>query len=312
MNVLISSAGRKVWLVRAFQEALGGTGRVFAADTSPNAAALHVADGRIIVPPSDQAAFVPTLLEFCRANEVRLLIPTRDGELELFARHAPEFEAVGVRVVVSPPEAIQVCQDKRRFHHFCVEHGFGMPALLEAPTVDDLPVFVRPRRGSGGAGARIVRRPADLAELPDDIICSEVVDAPEFTIDVFMDRTGRSISAVPRHRVQVAAGESQVTRTVEDPELAGRATELCSALGIVGPATVQAFRRGGQILFIEVNPRFGGASALSFAAGAPTPAWLVSEAAGEVLPSRLGDYERDLTLLRYGCDLFVRSEADDR
>ena len=48
MNVLVTSASRKVGLVRAFKRATAavGDGRVVAVDISPLAAALYEADGR--------------------------------------------------------------------------------------------------------------------------------------------------------------------------------------------------------------------------------------------------------------------------
>lgn len=122
---------------------------------------------------------------------------------------------------------------------------------------------------------------------------------------MFLDRRSRAVSAVPRERLLVIGGESQVTRTVDDHELATQSAALCEAIGLVGPATVQAFRTRGQVLFIEVNPRFGGASALSFQAGAPGPEWLVQECQGASLDCYMDGYRSGLTMLRYGADLFV-------
>jgi len=313
VNVLITSAARKVWLVRAFQEAIRrvGGGRVVAADVSPLAAALYHADGGTLVPQSDDARFIQAILDLCRRDAIGLVIPTRDEELSTFAQTRDRFAADGVLVLVAAPEAIAVCQDKRRFAAACGAAGALTPRTIEAPVPADLPLFIRPVRGKGGRGARAVRTAIELAaaldELGDTAFAQELVSGPEFTVDVFVDLDRQPISCVPRERILVVAGESQVARTVRDDILCRETLRLVKALGLVGHLTVQAFRRGDDVLFVEINPRYGGGAALGFAAGAFTPEWAVRLALGERLEPRLGDYDPDLVMLRYGEDRFLHT-----
>lgn len=307
MNVLVTSAARKVWLVRAFQRALAGRGSVVAADLTWHVPSLHVADHGVLLPQSDAPEFADRLREVCAEQHVDLVVPTRNGELELFAELAPSFAADGVRVVVSPPTAVATCLDKDAFNQHCSEHGFAVPDVILDPREQDLPLFARPRRGQASEGAGIVRTAEELAECRDHVF-ARVIEAPEFTVDVFLRRDGVAVSAVPRERVVVINGESQETRTVEDQELVDQSAALCESIGLIGPGTVQAFRTEEGLRFIEVNPRFGGASALSFRAGADGPRWLLDEIRGQTLNPKLGDYQRGLTMLRYGADIFLEAE----
>ncbi len=313
MNVAILSASRKVWLVQAFQRALAaaGGGRVWALDCDRHAAALQAADAAEIAPRSDAPEFLDWLVLWCRRERISLVVPTRDAELPVLAAAAERLLRAGVRVMVSPAEAVERCLDKRQFLEFCRAHDFGAPAEYSGAGPARFPAFVKPRRGQAGRGAERIDSAEALAGRgfdPETEILQEFVDAPEFTVDVFGDWDGRLISAVPRERVRVAAGESVVGRTVRDDGLAGEAGRLALALGLRGHATVQAFRRGEQVLFIEVNPRFGGGAALGFAAGCPTPEWLVRLERGERIEPRLGRYEAGLWMFRHTADLFRHEE----
>jgi carbamoyl-phosphate synthase large subunit len=314
-NVLIMSASRKVLLVRAFRAALEATGggRVVAADISPLSPALLEADAARIVPRSDDPAFIETMLAICVRDEIGLLVPTRDEELPELARARERFREAGTLVLVSSPEAIDACRDKRRFGIAVRAAELDAPVAYDDPATTPLPAFVKPRWGKGGRGASRVGTREDLAAaiaaLDGDAIVQELVVAPEFTIDVFLDLDGRPISCVPRERISVVAGESVVSRTVRDAPLAAATLRLCGAIGLVGHLTVQAFRSAERIAFIEINPRYGGAANLGFAAGARTPEYAVRIARGEHVPARLDDYEAGLTMLRYADDRFVR-EAD--
>lgn len=311
MNVLITSASRKVSLVRAFQEAVAetGGGQVLAVDVSHLAAALYFADAHFLVPRSDDEAFLPHLLNLCQREEVDLLIPTRDEELPFFAEHRQAFEEVGTRVMVPSPEAVAISQDKRRFAEFASANGFKTPALITAVDPKAFPVFVRPRRGKGSRRTRVAHSPTELenalADLEGDGVVQEYVDAPEFTVDLFADFQGRVLSVVPRRRLVIFGGESFVGRTVKHPLIRDQAIGLAEKIGLVGHNTIQCFLRDADVLFIEVNPRYGGGAHLGFAAGAPTPLFLLKLLQGERLEARLDDWKEGYHMLRYTEDLFL-------
>jgi carbamoyl-phosphate synthase large subunit len=311
-NVLITSAARKVLLVRAFRDALDrlGGGLVVATDLDPRAAALHEANRRRFLPRSDEPGFVEALRTVCREEAIGLVIPTRDDELPILAAGRPALADDGVLVLVSAPGAIATCRDKRRFAAAVSAAGLDAPRTFDDALTAPLPAFVKPRFGKGGRGATAVAdRDQLLAALevagPDSVV-QELVVAPEYTVDLFLDLEGVPISAVPRERVLVVDGESVVSRTVRDPDLVSASVRLASAIGLIGHVTIQAFRSPERIAFIEINPRYGGAANLGFAAGAPTPEYAVRLARGERLEPRLGEHEAGLVMLRASDDRFVR------
>ncbi len=311
MRVLVTSASRKVGLVRAFRDALSaeGGGAVLAADASPLSAALYVADGHVLLPRSTHPEFLDFLVDYCRREAVRLVVPTRDEELPIFAAHRERFTEVGTVMLVPSPEVVRVCQDKAAFLDACEAAGLATPRRVDF-SIPGLrfPLFVKPRFGKG---SRLTFRADDardldlaLGKVPDPIV-QELVEAPEFTIDLFADLDGRVLSVVPRERMLVLGGESFISRTVKSVPLIEAAIRLARELGLTGHNTIQCFLDGARIPFIEVNPRFGGAAALSFAAGAPSPRFLVRLLQGKTVARAVDDFRDGLVMLRYTEDLFL-------
>jgi carbamoyl-phosphate synthase large subunit len=316
VNILITGASRKVSLVRAFQSALvrSGGGNVIAVDVSSYAPALYVADRRFLVSASTDPRFVDEVLEICKHENVSLIIPTRDEELILFAEAQERFEASRIRVMVPQAETVRTCCDKFSFLAFCREHNFGIPRTYDRDgwRSSDFPLFVKPRFGKGGHGAQKVACKEEMRlaiDHPEQWLIQECVNWPEYTIDLLADFQGRILSVVPRSRQLVIAGESYVSRTVDEPELIAEASRLANELNLVGHNTIQCFWDGSEAKFIEVNPRFGGASALGRAAGADTPMMLMRLLDGEILPAQLGQFEPDLVMLRFTDDLFLKDNA---
>lgn len=170
MNVLITSASRKVWLVRAFQDALADGGRVVAADLTMCAPALHVADTAVLLPRSDDDEFLDRLRGVSESQRIRLIVPTRDGELPLLASARDAFSERGVHVAVSDPLAVETCLDKREFLRFCLANGFDVPPVVDTPTAADLPLFARPRRGQAGAETGVVRSEDEMRYRTDHVV----------------------------------------------------------------------------------------------------------------------------------------------
>ena len=73
-SVLLTCAGLRVDVVRAFREALDGLGwdgDVVAVDANPLAPALVKADRGVVVPPASSPDYLPALAELVRAHGVR-------------------------------------------------------------------------------------------------------------------------------------------------------------------------------------------------------------------------------------------------
>ena len=103
-NVLITAASRRVPLVLAFKQALrtlGEAGAVVVTDVNPLSPAVHVADRAYLVPPSQADGYLDEVSRICEYEDIRLVIPTIDDELELFGAARARFKNAGVLVAVS-------------------------------------------------------------------------------------------------------------------------------------------------------------------------------------------------------------------
>jgi carbamoyl-phosphate synthase large subunit len=322
VSVLISSAGRRVSLVHIFREALAQSDlepRVLASDASQLAAAWHAADGAFLVPPCEDKSFIPELVDLCRRERVRLLVPTIDTELPKLSAAHDLFREVGTLLAISSEATVAVTADKRRTHAWMV--GAGIPTVeqgeVEAVRAArwPFPLVVKPVYGSASLGVHVVtdRASFDVAVREGDTIVQAMASGVEFTIDCLVDDDGHLVAAVPRRRLAVRAGEVSKSVTVDLPALSSIAEQVCSALpGPFGVLNVQVFHdvQTGRSQVIEVNPRFGGGFPLSHRAGAPFARWLVERAWGRK-PELNMSWLPGLTMLRYDEAVYVLPEPGE-
>ena len=325
-TVLISSAGRRVELLRTFRrtlEGLGsGGGRVLAVDCSWYSGAFHDADEAFLVPRCADPDFVPRMLQICDEQHVDLVIPTLDPELPVYAAAREQFAAIGTTVAISSPEVATIGGDKQRTHDWLVAGGFP---TVQQGSVDDVradpdawpfPLIVKPRFGSASIGVGVVH---DLAELEQaangpDALVQSLATGVEHTIDLLADRDGTCRVAIPRRRIEVRSGEVSKAVTVRSPALVELAEKLCAALpGAYGALNVQVFvgDEPGQLAVIEMNARFGGGYPLSYAAGADFPLALVQDALGLPSTAPLQGWQDGLVMLRYDAAVFVTDQDQE-
>ena len=232
MAVLFTCIGRRVSLLRDFQKAAGklrlkvsfcGT------DTSSLSPALQLCDKAFLVEPTTHSRYIDQLLSIVRANRVKLLLPTVDLDLSLLADHKPRFERLGCRVLVSQPDVVDICRDKRRTFGFLTKHGFGTPKTmsvrmaLAADRRGELawPCFLKRWDGFASKDTAVANNRSELRFLARRIpnaMCQEFIEGTEYTCDVYVDLQMRVRCVVPRRRIEVRSGEvskSQVLKNVE-------------------------------------------------------------------------------------------------
>lgn len=317
-NVLISSAGRRVALMESFRHTLGTlglSGRVLAADSSSLSAAFHAADGAYLVPRCTEEDFIPTMLDICRREGVRLVVPTIDPELPVYAEHRCRFAEAGVTVAVSSPAVVAIGADKVAAHAWLVGHGFptvsqaGVAEVLAAPGTWPFPLLVKPRFGSSARGVAVVGDTTELrvATRAGDFLVQTIATGVEYSVDLLVDGRGRCRCVVPRRRLEVRAGEVSKGITVRLDCLEDLAFRIGNALpGAYGALTLQVFVGPDERLsVIELNPRFGGGYPLAWRSMADFPRWMIEEILGLPSTASQDEWRSGLVMLRYDEAVFV-------
>jgi len=327
LNVLFTCIGRRVSLLESFRRAakqLKINASLLGTDTTELSPALQLCDQRFSVKPTTHAGYIKQVLSIVKANSVNLLVPTVDLDLKLLAQNKPKFAAMGCRVLVSDPEVIDICQDKRKTYKFLLKNNFDTPATVSIRTAlkniksltgnrkseIGFPLFLKPWDGYAGRGNAVINNRRELlfyAKRIPNAICQELVEGSEYTCDVYVDFGMKVRCVVPRKRIEVRAGEVSKGQVAKNARIMSEAVTLVEKLG-AGPGviTLQLFLTGdGKIKYIEINPRFGGGAPLSIKAGADFPKWILQELTGGKLNIRPDGFKDNLVMLRYDSEVWI-------
>lgn len=278
-NILILSAGRRVELVQSFQKAakrLNLKSNVVAGDCSETAPAIYFADRRAILPRINEDNYVDEIINVCKREGIRLVIPTIDTDLLLLSEERERIESEsGAVVLISSTEVISICRDKINTQKFLEENGFKIPKMYSEEELNSenlqFPLFIKPKSGSSSINTFKVNNLKELTTyraLINGPIVQDFMEGKEFTVDVFLDFEGNLITVVPRLRMATRSGEISKGKIVKDREIIEDIKRLVEVLKPIGHITVQLMKTNKGIEYIEINPRFGGGAPMSIQSGA--------------------------------------------
>lgn len=135
MNILLTSVGRRGYLVKYFKEAIGRDGRVLGADSSSASPAFAYCDGTAILPEVKKDHYVQSLVDVCLEQKIDIVVPLIDPELEILAACRKVFDEKNILLLVSPPETIQMASDKYLTVEFAKARGLAAPQTFIDPAI---------------------------------------------------------------------------------------------------------------------------------------------------------------------------------
>jgi len=210
-----------------------------------------------------------------------------DGVIVQFGGQTPLNLAVpldkkGVKIIGTPPDAIDRAEDRKRFQQFLQKLGLRQPdngtvhtleESLEAANKIGFPVVMRPSYVLGGRDMRIVYNEQgirDFMALPSIVMSEHPVlidkflkDAIEVDVDAVSDGTMTVIGGIMEHieEAGIHSGDSACVlpphtlkeAMIEEITMATKAMAL--ELGVIGLMNVQFAVKGQTLYVLEVNPR---------------------------------------------------------
>ena len=287
-NILITSAGQRVALVKDFQETLKRffpDGKVYTTDMNPRLApAAYVSDRCFEVPRCTSEDYIDSLLAICLENGIGLIVPTIDTELTILSANKEIFAKQGITVSVSDYDFVMMCRDKRNTGEFFEKHVIRVPKSIDKyhPT---FPMFAKPYDGSLSTNLHYIKNAEELTEeiLNDPkLLFMEYIDKnvyKEYTVDMYYGKDNRVKCIVPRERIKIRAGEINKGLTEKEPLTQYLLDRLENIDGCIGCICIQLFlnSKTQDVVGIEINPRFGGGYPQTYAAGGNFPEYLIRE-----------------------------------
>lgn len=319
--------------------------RVVGVDVNADAGGRHYADAFHVVPWATEAGYVERLAQVAAMEKVDVILPGSDPESFCLARARDVFDGIGVKVLASPTEVLDLIRDKSATYAALKAVGIRVPEYACVDNPDDLAhalrsfgyperdVIVKPVAGRGGRGMRLLvgkgQAPAawigagareqrfETSVDADDrqgwfedgtLMVMPLMNAPAYDVDVLAQR-GRAKAALVRRRFNPAGIPFTGNRIVSDPVVMRYCLEIAEALGLDALHDIDLLTDDqARPCLLEVNPRPSGSVVAAHAAGFPIVAAAVAEVLGISYPIRAPERDIDVGMVPAAMTMVVPAE----
>jgi len=225
ITVLVTGVGATtgISVIKGFRQQEEFRVRIVGTDINPRdmIAGSAFCDIFYTVPLAVDDAYIPVMLDICKKEGVQVLIPIVDPELLVLAEKKNAFAQLGVKVVVSDPKTVRICNDKYATFDFLKHNDVPTPETrlmdkITDPKALSYPVFVKPRDGVSSVNAFRIDSPEEFMRVKGrvpNLVVQEHLRGEEYTTDVLADFEGHVFAVVPRRRMQTKAGISYKGQT---------------------------------------------------------------------------------------------------
>lgn len=310
VRVLVSSAGRRNYLVNWFSDSLteyGLSGRIYAGDVDITAPARYSADEFVQLPPVSSSEYQSELIRICEDESIDLALSLNDYENSLWSELNLHDYRGKTKFLCLQPSVHKQIEDKFACHDALQRIGLSVPLTLTASSIlqgkesaselgDD--VVIKNRFGSGSYGLCMstssrLERDLDIAlttvrdhrgrdlmsrdEAAEYLVVQKRVTGIEYGLDIVNTFDSRFAGCLARQKLGMRGGETSSAKTVSPEPFAALAETIATYSrhrGLIDTDVI--VDRSGALWVIDVNPRFGGGYPFSHYAGANVPGLYLS------------------------------------
>ncbi|MBE7053776.1 MAG: ATP-grasp domain-containing protein [Ruminococcaceae bacterium] len=333
MNVLLTSVGRRAYMVKYFKEVLGDNGQVHVCNSDDKTVAFKYADNAVLSPLIYDDGYIDFLLDYCKNNKIDVLISLFDIDLLVLSKNKQEFEKIGTKVIVSDEKVIEICNDKWKTYLFLKEHGFNVPktykSLQNAILALDsgqlkYPIIIKPRFGCGSIGmsiaedemallyyyrrnSRVISRSylkyeSSSVDLDEQILYQECLDGQEYGVDIINDLNGNFQNSIIKKKIAMRAGETDIAHIAKNDIIFDETKKLAQKMKHIANMDCDVFLVDGKPYILEMNARFGGGYPFSHLAGCNLPLAIVNWAENMPVEKEILETKKDIMAYK---ELFI-------
>ncbi len=213
-------------------------------------------------------------------NAGLILCPTSEFLNLFLLQNREHFSQLGCKIPLVDQDLYRTVSDKYSFSRLCAGQGIAIPTEFDDYRGQAVPFVAKPRqnvnRENRSLYPYLIHSDADLAEFlcseeTADFYFEEYLVGESYYLLYYLWQDGRVTSFSQQNLLQQAGGKSIVLARpaqLHRQPVAEFYVRVLRQLGFWGLAMIEVIRRGDELVFIELNPRFWGPLQLTVDAGA--------------------------------------------
>lgn len=221
----------------------------------------------------DSEDYLKDILKICVDENIELIIPLTDLEIDYFNTKRSLFSQRGIVLGIPSEEVLHIARNKFNLHNFFLE-DIEVPSIntFKSGSTQDytFPVIGKPVNGRSSEGIMIATNQQELEILnkKSDYIIQEIIQGPVFTVDYIRNSQFKSqFGVVRKELIRTKNGAGLTVEIQDNKDLQKLVYFIGEKLEINGCVNMEFILNNNQYYLIDINPRFSAGVAFSRLAG---------------------------------------------
>ena len=303
-------------------------------DTNPKASGRFLNDKFVELRAADDNLYIQHLLSICNDEKIDVIFPLVTKELLKISMAVSEFDSIGVKVLISPRNGLDISNDKIKLYRHLESNKIPVPRFKVASNLKQLieaaeslgypevPIVMKPGISNGSRGIRILDEKKDrfsllFQEKPTGIfstlseviqiidknnipplLVSEYLPGNEVTVDTILTKDHRIACLLQRVRDKMNGGISVAGHFIENPKIKKYIEDILGTMKLFGPIGIQIKEDStGEYRILEINPRIQGTSVAANGLGINLPITAISALFDWPIPKK--NIKKNIGFVRY-------------
>lgn len=216
----------------------------------------------------DEENYISQILDIIRQEEIDLLLPSTDAEVDVLNKHRDELKEAGAKLCISGARTISTCRDKMKFAETVGKYAIRSRLVCEEPD-PEFPVVTKPVNGRSSIGMQRIYDREHYELVPKDYMVQPLIEGDVITVDVVRHPKSGYTEVLARcELLRTLSGAGTSVKIIRDPELEAICKDIAEELHITGCVCFEFIKdEDGNYHMLECNPRLSGGVAFSCLAG---------------------------------------------
>lgn len=278
---------------------------------------LYAVSKAFKIPYAKDLHYIDAILDICQSENCKILFPGLDAELPFLSKNAERFNDIGIKVVVSKPDVIDICNNKLQTYSFLSSHNISVPLtfdfqdFLNNPKILEYPIIVKPKKGGARSkNVSLIKGERDLKNLltkedfkKNEYVVQEYIEGDEYTCGT-VNLNEKCYGVITMRRI-LRDGDTYKCFSENNKIIENEVLKIMKVLKPFGACNVQLRLKNKKPYIFEINARCSGTTAARAICGFNEPQMIADYLCYKKKPQ----YNiKQLTILRYWNEFVIENK----
>ncbi len=262
MKLLFTNSGRRTYMIKFAIKILKS--KIFISDSENIVPTFYMKGIKKYITPKvekNKKDYIKKLISIVKKVKIKKIIPLSDHDLLALSENKFLFDRLNCDVIISRPEIIKSCMNKKKMYFFCKKNNINTPESFFSKNVKSkLPLVKKKLYGSGSLGFNFIKEKKEINKIDfKKFFLQKKIDGTEYGIDIFNDSSKNVSRICVKKKLLMRSGETDRCILVNDKKINIFAKKILSVTNHYGNMDCDIIKdKRGKIYLIDLNPRFGG------------------------------------------------------